>query len=264
MQSDWSAESGDAAILHKPSIPAATSDLVNDSGYISAETDPTVPVWAKQANKPAYTASEVGALPDDTAIPTKTSELTNDSGYITGVPDMTGATGADAGTHGLVPAPAAGDQGKYLRGDGTWQTAGSGGGLTFDDIYPVGSIYMSVNAADPGTLFGGTWTRIQDCFLLAAGSTYSAGTTGGEAEHTLDVTEIPAHEHRMQVAHPSNTGSYTTNYLNYGRPTGTTYTNTSAMTNVITRGGTNDAVTVGQPFSILPPYLAVYVWQRTA
>lgn len=36
---------------------------------------------------------------------------------------MTGATSGDAGAAGLVPAPAAGDQGKYLRGDGTWQNA---------------------------------------------------------------------------------------------------------------------------------------------
>ena len=48
------------------------------------ETDPTVPAWAKEPNKPTYTAEEVGALPSSTTIPTKTSELINDSGYITG------------------------------------------------------------------------------------------------------------------------------------------------------------------------------------
>ena len=47
------------------------------------ESDPTVPAWAKQATKPTYTASEVGALPDTTAIPAKTSDLTNDSGFMT-------------------------------------------------------------------------------------------------------------------------------------------------------------------------------------
>jgi hypothetical protein len=46
------------------------------------ETDPTVPDWAKQTEKPAYTAEEVGALPDNTKIPTKTSELENDSGFL--------------------------------------------------------------------------------------------------------------------------------------------------------------------------------------
>lgn len=47
------------------------------------ETDPTVPAWAKASSKPSYTASEVGALPDDTVIPSKTSDLVNDSGFLT-------------------------------------------------------------------------------------------------------------------------------------------------------------------------------------
>lgn len=50
------------------------------------ETDPTVPAWAKKANKPTYTAQEVGALPADTVIPTvptKVSAFTNDAGYLT-------------------------------------------------------------------------------------------------------------------------------------------------------------------------------------
>ena len=53
------------------------------SGGITSETDPTVPAWAKQPNKPTYTASEVGALPASTVIPTvptKLSELTDDLG----------------------------------------------------------------------------------------------------------------------------------------------------------------------------------------
>ena len=68
-------------------VPNKTSQLTNDSGFLTSytETDPTVPAWAKAPNKPSYTASEVGALPSDTTIPSKTSDLTNDSGYITGM-----------------------------------------------------------------------------------------------------------------------------------------------------------------------------------
>ena len=40
--------------------------------------------------------------------------------------DMTGATASTSGTHGLVPAPASGDNAKFLRGDGTWQTVSGG------------------------------------------------------------------------------------------------------------------------------------------
>ena len=45
-------------------IPTKTSDLTNDSGYITQESDPTVPSWAKAQTKPTYTAAEVGAQSD--------------------------------------------------------------------------------------------------------------------------------------------------------------------------------------------------------
>ena len=46
---------------------------------------------------------------------------------ISGAVDFTGATASTAGVHGLVPAPAAGDETKYLKGDGTWSTVSGGG-----------------------------------------------------------------------------------------------------------------------------------------
>lgn len=54
------------------------------------ESDPTVSEWAKQTEKPIYTASEVGALPDTTKIPFKTSDLQNDSGFLTEHQDLSG------------------------------------------------------------------------------------------------------------------------------------------------------------------------------
>lgn len=73
---------------HKDEIPTKISDLTNDEGFISSytETDPTVPAWAKQPDKPTYTASEVGALSADTVIPTvptNVSDFINDAGYLT-------------------------------------------------------------------------------------------------------------------------------------------------------------------------------------
>ena len=58
-----------ALINDLPAVPTKTSDLTNDSGFLTEETDPTVPAWAKESTKPAYTAAEVGALPDTTVIP---------------------------------------------------------------------------------------------------------------------------------------------------------------------------------------------------
>ena len=59
--------------------PTKVSDFTNDSGFITTETDPTVPSWAKQSTKPTYTASEVGALPDSTVIPDDLADLNDDA-----------------------------------------------------------------------------------------------------------------------------------------------------------------------------------------
>lgn len=66
-----------------------------------------------------------------------------------------------------------------------------------DLIYPVGSIYISVNSTSPATFFGGTWQAIENTFLVAAGSSYTAGGTGGAASHThtLNHTHTYAHTH---------------------------------------------------------------------
>lgn len=89
------------------SIPSKTSDLTNDSGFLTSytETDPTVPAWAKAENKPSYNYSEIDGTPNlstvatsgsytdlenKPSIPAATSDLTNDSGYITNaVADLT-------------------------------------------------------------------------------------------------------------------------------------------------------------------------------
>jgi hypothetical protein len=63
------------------------------------------------------------------------------------------------------------------------------------DAHPVGSLYWSSSPTDPATLFGGTWTRIKDRFVLAAGDTYANGTMGGSATVKLTESNLPAHSH---------------------------------------------------------------------
>lgn len=181
---------------------------------------------------------------------------------------MTGATASAAGAAGVVPAPSAGDEDKFLRADGTWQA--SGGGITFDDVYPVGSIYMSVNSANPSTLFGGTWQRIQDTFLLAAGSTYSPGDTGGSASHSIDKANLPSGvTGSVNFRGYNGTGNLITSasgvFSSAGHDASSTMPTTSA-------GSSNKHYTQlsfnlggsGTPLDTMPPYLAVYCWQRTA
>ena len=67
--------------------------------------------------------------------------------------------------------------------------------IPIDMIYPVGSIYMSINNTNPSLLFGGTWEQISDRFLLGAGTTYTNGNTGGSATVTLTTEQMPAHTH---------------------------------------------------------------------
>ena len=87
---------------------------------------------------------------------------------------MTAATASAAGKEGLVPAPAAGAQGKFLRGDGTWQAVAT----SVLSAYPVGSIYQSTNSTSPAALFGGTWEQIaSERVLMGASSSHKAGTT---------------------------------------------------------------------------------------
>ena len=132
-----------------------------------------------------------------------------------------------------------------------------------DLIYPIGSIYMSVNSTSPSVLFGGSWEQIQDRFLLAAGSTYSAGTTGGSEththvtqNHTLTIDEIPSHSHNVNSA---DDGSSTSMWC----VTNTYRASSKGQTDATGGGQSHNHGDTGQA-SNLPPYLSVYMWKRTA
>ena len=126
------------------------------------------------------------------------------------------------------------------------------GSISFDDIYPVGSIYMSVNNTNPSNLFGGTWTQLKDRFLLGAGSTYTNGSTGGSATQRLSAANLPSHTHPQYVA--TNGGSTSAN-LDYNG----WVSNGKAVAQGIPTGATGQGTT----FDIMPPYLVVYMWKRT-
>lgn len=132
-------------------------------------------------------------------------------------------------------------------------------------IYPVGYVYISTADTDPGTLFGGTWERIQDRFLLASGKTYAAGSTGGEASHVLVINEIPTHDHRLP-GHVWNWGGQggCTVYAEgaiAAAGTSTPGNNLSTKQNEWVATNTSGG---SEAHNNMPPYLAVYVWQRTA
>lgn len=143
-----------------------------------------------------------------------------------------------------------------------------------DYIYPIGSIYMSINATSPATLFGGSWTQLKDRFLVGTG-TYANGATGGEATHTLTRAEQPSVVGQLQFRQigtgnivdlygTSSTTPFTytpgggDKWANQGTiQSNTTSTNKNAMIK-FDNGGK------GTAHNNLPPYLAVYMWKRTA
>lgn len=127
-----------------------------------------------------------------------------------------------------------------------------------DVIYPVGSIYMSVNSVNPSTLFGGTWEQIKDKFLLASGTSYSNGSTGGSADAVV-VTHT--HSTKEKYVLTTSGGSVTRNST--AGTTGTKVPNLLQSDDPITRNVIENAGTSGTGKN-MPPYLAVNIWKRTA
>ena len=153
-----------------------------------------------------------------------------------------------------------------------------------DSIYPVGSIYMSITSTDPSTMFGGTWEQIQGRFLIGQNTTYTAGSTGGAATVALTARQMPKHGHNI-YAWDSNNSNYdayhwtsngtTATKATSGGKVGVTWNSAafktagnSGMGN--TRYGSGDPIGVtdqsgaGTAHNNMPPYLAVYIWKRTA
>lgn len=124
-----------------------------------------------------------------------------------------------------------------------------------NNLHPIGSIYMSVSSTNPSSLFGGTWTRIKDTFLLCAGDEYAAGSTGGAATHKLTEDEIPSHTHWVWKNPSAGLGAGEYGFEAY-----------LAQSKVSTAGlhGVTSPTGGGNAHNNMPPYIAVYVWQRTA
>ena len=179
--------------------------------------------------------------------------------------------------------------------DDVYAPKGSGGNITLNDVYPVGSIYMSVNDVNPSTLFGGTWSKIEGAFLLASGRIeiepnveieFANGASGGEAIHTLTTNEMPSHTHTQDSHNHSQNdhshllpnsvvvynASLSRGLVSNASSTKVALNSTlSSQMGTIGAKGTNNATTAtnqntggGQAHNNMPPYLAVNVWKRTA
>lgn len=112
--------------------------------------------------------------------------------------------------------------------------------------YPVGSIIGFANDIDPNKYYSNTtWEQIKDRFLLAGGSQYSLGQTGGEATHTLTMDEV------VQPKMWLDTGEYGSQIKSAVEPGGYYGINTEQTQKT-------------KPHNNMPPYEVVNYWKRTA
>lgn len=130
--------------------------------------------------------------------------------------------------------------------------------------HPVGEIYMTLdNDFDPNILWGGSWEKIEDRFLVGAGHTYALESTGGEATHTLNLNEMPSHTHMTDIHFSWNNSSKNTVAGAATQTNGYLHVDDNSS-NVGYRYNTSDSKGGNQPHNNLPPYLAVNIWKRTA
>lgn len=169
--------------------------------------------------------------------------------------------------------------------------------------HPVGSFYTSTDPTSPEVLFGGKWTQVKDRMIVGAGGDFGVLTTGGERTHTLTQAEMPSHSHSASTAaaggHTHTRGSQNITGAFVGGGQGNTWAegamydrgDASPITNAddgnsrnrITgfsadrtwsgetsnNGSHGHSVTVnatgeGRAFNTMSPYLAAFMWYRTA
>lgn len=135
--------------------------------------------------------------------------------------------------------------------------------ILLNQVYPIGSIYMSVNNSSPASFLGGTWQRIQGRFLYGVvdnNTTYAVNKEGGEVNHILNTNEMPKHSHvfvngsgyeiKPAVMAVGPSGGHELVQVSEGQRA---YENLKLQST-----GEN------QSHNNMPPYLCVYMWKRTA
>lgn len=169
---------------------------------------------------------------------------------------------------------------------------------TASKLYPVGSVYISFNATDPSTLFGGTWQRLKDTFLLANGESYAPNTTGGSSTKKIAIDNLPSHSHSIswEGNHSHTRGSMNItgafSATSQGEVVGASgafsgrnvgpgdegtvpnelkeyYFDASRNWSGETSWNGSHSHVIGNtgsslPLNIMPPYQTVYMWKRTA
>ncbi len=147
-------------------------------------------------------------------------------------------------------------------------------------IYPVGSIYLSVNETNPSTYFGGSWELWGSGKCIVGVDTTQAEfnsveKTGGSKEVTLTTSQIPSHSHGL-----SGTGAHTHTFTGFLQTYGISNGTYKAVSHIRyeadgsavppsmnSSGGHSHSIsnTGGSAaHTNLQPYITCYMWKRTA
>lgn len=155
------------------------------------------------------------------------------------------------------------------------------------EMYPVGSIYMSVKNTNPSTFFGGTWVawgsgRVPVGINTADSNFNTVEKTGGASTVALTTAQLPSHSHAKGTLATASAGAHTHNLQNqkaaWGTNSGnrvlvdatsgytalTNKTTTSAGAHTHTISGSTAAAGSGSSHNNLQPYIVCYMWKRTA
>lgn len=139
-----------------------------------------------------------------------------------------------------------------------------------DIVYPVGSIYTSVNSTNPANLFGGTWEQIaQGCTLIGVGTgtdvngtsqSFTSGASGGEYTHRITYDEMCNHNHWQY----SNITSVEAG--GYGLTASSSFQNRVVISADVANNNTPSITFSGKSagHNNIQPYLAVYFFERIA
>ena len=164
-----------------------------------------------------------------------------------------------------------GTENAYARGDHVHPSDTTK--CSLQQVYPVGSLYFNASVAtNPASLFGfGTWTRIQDKFILACGSNHANGTTGGQEKVTLTADNLPHQTGLIEIHGGGGSQPGTSIWGASGDVFSTSQKTTGYYRNGSRFSGADSVGKIhydnkgnDESFSIMPPYIAVYVWIRTA
>ncbi|MBR3961818.1 MAG: hypothetical protein IKK13_06390, partial [Clostridia bacterium] len=130
------------------------------------------------------------------------------------------------------------------------------------DAHPVGSYYWSESSTEPSALFGGTWERITDTFVLAAGDKHKVGDVGGFETVVLTETQLPKHKHN--VGFKDNDSEFRGLSFGYGE-------DQSTHSAIVQGNATIEWKTLeisdtgsGEAHENMPPYVTAYCWKRIA